>query len=105
MISTLKSLYRTNMMTPRRLYGLAAAVMHSGMNLMALLRYAARLYPDRTALFIEDEAITYGLLYRQAAAVAAVLARTYGVRPGCRVAIGHRCRSLPAEYGNEHRPV
>ena len=91
MISTLKSLYRTNMMTPRRLYGLAAAVMHSGMNLMALLRYAARLYPDRTALFIEDEAITYGLLYRQAAAVAAVLARTYGVRPGCRVAI--MCRN------------
>ena len=63
------------------------ALLTTGVNLMAMLRVAARLHPDRTAVIDERGRLTYAELWRQAEALAAALAVGRGVRGGQKVAI------------------
>ncbi len=63
------------------------AVITTGINLMAMLRLAAKLYPDRVAAIDEREQLTYTELWQQAESLAVGLHLDYGVRGRQKVAI------------------
>ena len=55
--------------------------------MMALLYFAARLYPRRTALVYEQQRYTFARLYRLAYRLALYLKETYRLAPGAEVAL------------------
>jgi acyl-CoA synthetase (AMP-forming)/AMP-acid ligase II len=94
MFTLIKKLYRTRLLTTRGLYRLLEAVLATGINLMALLRVAAKLHPDRTAVIDEQERLSYPELWRQAEALAGALHTDHGIQPRQKVAIA--CRNHAA---------
>jgi acyl-CoA synthetase (AMP-forming)/AMP-acid ligase II len=94
MLTLLSKLHRTGLLTVPGLFRVLDAVMTAGINLMALLRYAAKMYPDRVAVSDEQERLTYPELYRQAEALAAALHAEFGVMAQQKVALA--CRNHAA---------
>lgn len=86
----LKKLHRTRLLTFVGLYRLLEAIWTTGVNLMALLRIAAKLYPERLAVIDDQEELTYSKLWQQAEAVAVGLSKECGIQPRQRVAIAAR---------------
>src|SRR5262245_13966929 len=87
MFTLLKKLYRTRLLTVSGLFRLLEAVMTTGINLMAMLRVAAKLHPLRTAVIDERERLNYTALWRQSESVAVALQVDYGVHSRQKVAI------------------
>jgi acyl-CoA synthetase (AMP-forming)/AMP-acid ligase II len=87
MFTLLEKLYRTRLLTPAGLLRLLEAVTTTGVNLMALLRVAAKLHPRRTAVVDERQRLSYPELWRQAESVAVALHVDYGVHGRQRAAI------------------
>jgi acyl-CoA synthetase (AMP-forming)/AMP-acid ligase II len=94
MLTLLKKLHRTPLLTIAGLYRLLEGILTTGINLMALLRVAAKLYPRRTAVIDEQERLTYPELWRQAEALAGALHADLGIRGQQKVAIA--CRNHAA---------
>jgi acyl-CoA synthetase (AMP-forming)/AMP-acid ligase II len=94
MFALLGKLHRTRLLTVPGLFWLAEAALTTGINLMALLRLAARVFPRRTAVIDEQERLSYPELWRQAEALAAALHADLGIRPRQKVAIA--CRNHAA---------
>jgi fatty-acyl-CoA synthase len=90
----LGKLYRSRLLTVPGLYRLAEAVLTTGANPMAMVRVAAKLHPERTAVVDEHERLTYPQLWEQAEALAGALHTGYGVRGGRKVAVA--CRNHAA---------
>lgn len=65
-MTLLRKLYRTRLLTIAGVFGLLEGVLTTGTNLMALLRVAAKLHPQRTAVIDEQERLSYPELWRQA---------------------------------------
>ncbi len=94
MVRLLRKLYRTRLLTPAGLFYLLEAVLATGINLMALLRIAARLHPHRTAVIDDREGLTYPQLWQQAESLAMALQMEYGIQRHQKVAIA--CRNHAA---------
>jgi hypothetical protein len=94
MLTTFDKLRRAQLLTIPGLLHLVEAVQASGLNLMALLRIAARAHPERVAIVDDRERLRYGELWRQAEGTAVALQEGYGVQAGQRVAIA--CRNHAA---------
>jgi acyl-CoA synthetase (AMP-forming)/AMP-acid ligase II len=94
MFTLLHKLYRTRLLTVPGVFRLVEGVLTTGINLMALLRVAARLFPRRTAVIDEQERLSYLELWRQAEALAGALHTHLGIRPRQKVAIA--CRNHAA---------
>ncbi len=77
---------RSGLLRPRALFALAAAVLRSGANLVALLRFGAAGNPG-AMLVDERERIGFGRLADDAERLAALLRREHGVSGGQAVAI------------------
>jgi len=90
----LGKLYRTGLLTPRGLFHLVEAVLTTGVNLMALLRVAAQLHPQRMALLDDQTQLSYPQLWEQAESLARTLHGDYGIQRQQRVAIA--CRNHAA---------
>jgi fatty-acyl-CoA synthase len=90
MLTLLGKLHRTRLLTVAGVFGLVEAVLSTGINLMALLRLAARLHPTCLAVTDGQTAVSYQQLWQQAEALARALQADYGVRPQQRVAIACR---------------
>jgi fatty-acyl-CoA synthase len=73
MVKLLQSLYRTRLLSPAGLFYLIQAVLTTGINLMGLLRIAAKLHPHRTAVIDDRHALTYPQLWQQAEGLALAL--------------------------------
>lgn len=86
----LRKLHRTRLLTFVGLYRLLEAILTTGVNLMALLRIAAKLHPQQIAVIDDQEELTYAKLWQQAEAVAVGLQRECGIQPQQRVAIASR---------------
>lgn len=91
MLTLIQKLYQVRLLTLPGLVGLLEAVLTTGVNLMALLRLAAKLHPHRLAVNGEREQLTYTQLWQQAEVLAVALHLDYGVRSHQKVAI--ICRS------------
>ena len=100
MFTLLIKLYRTRLLTIAGLYRLLEAVLTTGVNLMVLLRVAAKLHPERTAVVDEQERLTYPELWRQAEALAGALHAEHGIKPGQKVAIacGNHAAAIKAIF-------
>lgn len=89
-LTLLRKLHRTRLLTFIGLYRLLEAILTTGVNLMALLRIAAKLHPERIAVIDDQEELTYARLWQQAEAVAVGLQKDCGIQPRQRVAIASR---------------
>jgi acyl-CoA synthetase (AMP-forming)/AMP-acid ligase II len=87
MLTLLKKLHRTRLLTVAGLWRLLEAVMTTGINLMAMLRVAAKLHPLRTAVVDERERLSYPALWQQSESVAVALQVDHGVHGRQKVAI------------------
>jgi fatty-acyl-CoA synthase len=94
MLSMLKQLYRARLISPFGLFHLLSAGLRSGMNVMALLRFAAKLFPRRTAVTDANEQLTYTTLLAQTEQLSRALQNNYNVTRGRKVAI--MCRNHAA---------
>ncbi len=94
MFTLIHKLYRIRLLTPAGLLHLFQAIRTTGINLMALLRIAARLHPDRTAVVDDRGRLSYTRLWEQAEALAVALHMDYGICSQQKVAIV--CRSHAA---------
>jgi acyl-CoA synthetase (AMP-forming)/AMP-acid ligase II len=94
MVTLIYKLYRTGLLTPVGVSHLLQAVLMEGINLMTLLRVAAQLHPDRTALTDDRDRCTYRQLWQQSQSLAVALSIDYGIGRQQKVAIA--CRNHAA---------
>uniref|UniRef100_B8HZ72 AMP-dependent synthetase and ligase n=1 Tax=Cyanothece sp. (strain PCC 7425 / ATCC 29141) TaxID=395961 RepID=B8HZ72_CYAP4 len=94
MLSLIRKLYRTKLLTPMGLFYLLEALLTTGMNLMALLRLAAQLHPERLAVIDEHDHYSYRQLWQQAEALAMTLQSEYGIQQQQNIAVA--CRNHAA---------
>jgi len=90
MVTLLQKLYRIRLLTPAGLFYLLEAILTTGVNLMVLLRLAAKLHPKRGLFVNQREQVTYAQLWQQAETLACALQQSYGVQPQQKVAIACR---------------
>ncbi|MBD2867292.1 AMP-binding protein [Paenibacillus sp. IB182493] len=84
-------MYRIGMLSPKGLYGLAAAVYRYGVNPMALLGLAERTHGGKTALTDDRESLSFRQLAAESERLAGLLADNYGIGQGRKV--GLMCRN------------
>jgi fatty-acyl-CoA synthase len=82
-----KKLYKINLLTPRGVFFFIYAISLEGINLMAILRFSAFLYPNRTAISETEGAPTYIDLFKQSKRLASLLKNKYGLGGQKRVAV------------------
>ena len=80
MFALIKKLHRTRLLTAAGAFRLLEALLTTGVNLMTILRVAAKLHPQRIAVVNESQRLTYPELWQQAESVAAGLQVNHGVR-------------------------
>jgi fatty-acyl-CoA synthase len=83
-------LYRTDLFTVVGLIRLIEALMTTGINLMAMLRIAAKLHPQRIAVIDERDRLSYTDLWQQAESLAIGLQLNYDIQPKQKIAIACR---------------
>ncbi|MCE7987374.1 MAG: 2-succinylbenzoate--CoA ligase [Caldilinea sp. CFX5] len=94
MLTLLHKLYRIRLLTVAGLFHLFTALLMTGVNLMVLLRLAAKLHPTRGVFVNQREQLTYAQLWQQSETLAGALQQHYGVRPQQKIAIA--CRNHDA---------
>lgn len=87
MFSLVKKLHHTRLLTIAGLWYLLQAILMTGVNLMVLLRIAAKLYPDRIGVTDDQEQLSYARLWEQAESLSVVLHSDYGIGSGQKVAV------------------
>lgn len=87
MISLLRKLYQAQLLTPSGLYRLFQSLLHSGINIFALLQYASKLYPERAAVTDDTGSWTFGGLHKESLLLAFRLEEQYGKVSGKKIAI------------------
>lgn len=94
MFTLTNKLYRSRLLTIRGVYHLLEAVLTTGINLMAMVRVAAKLHPQRIAVIDEQERLSYPELWRQAEVLAGALQAEHGIQRQQKVVIA--CRNHAA---------
>ena len=94
MFTLIRKLYRVRLLTIVGLLRLFEAILTTGVNLMALLRIAAKLHPNRVAVSDDREQLSYTQLWEQAESLAIALHVDFDVRSRQKIAIV--CRSHAA---------
>ncbi|MGD6830934.1 AMP-binding protein [Sutcliffiella halmapala] len=84
-------LYKMKVLTPKGMFHLTASFLHNGLNVMALLNFAARAYPQHDAMVDDRESLTYQQLFSQSLQLANTLHDTYQLQKGLKV--GFLCRN------------
>jgi len=87
MFKTFLKLYQAKLISPRGLFRLIASILRSKTNLMALLDFAARTYPQKTAIIEGTRAISYQALYQETLQLAAQLQKKYQLKAGQKVGL------------------
>lgn len=90
MLSDIGKIYQTGLLAPSGLGRLAGSFFRCGVNLMALMRYAAKRFPRKVAITDDTAQHTYCALYTRTLNLATTLHTTYGLAPGHKVAISCR---------------
>jgi len=79
MLQLFSVLRKMKVLTPKGIYHLIASFLNNGLNVMALLDFAARVYPQHVALVDDREALTYQQLFSQSQKLAETLHEKYQV--------------------------
>ena len=91
MFILLRKLLKIGLLTPIGLARLSSSFAAEGTNLLALMRFAARKYGDKTAVVDEKETVSYKDLFVQSQNLANVLQKNFQIRAGNKIAF--LCRS------------
>lgn len=83
--------YKIKLLSPTGLYRLISSIRKYGINIMALLGFAARTHGDQVALVDENETLTYKQLLSQSRNLATLLHQNYHIQSGQKV--GFICRN------------
>lgn len=83
--------YKIKLLSPTGLYRLISSIRKYGINIMALLGFAARTHGDQVALVDENETLSYGQLLSQSRNLATLLHQNYHIQSGQKV--GFICRN------------
>ncbi|RUS47527.1 AMP-dependent synthetase [Cohnella sp. AR92] len=94
MLKLVYVLYRIKLLSPRSLCRLTAAILQDGINLMALLRFAAGVHGEKAAVADERETLTYRQLLVQSDALSAALRDKYRLSGGSKAALWCRNHAL-----------
>ena len=86
----LKKLYQVNLIKPRGVCRLIHSFWMDGFNLMAILRFVSRQYPNYIAITDDKETISYKELFIQTLNVACCLQEKYNIGTKQKVAIAGR---------------
>ena len=62
----LRNLYRSRLISPKGIFALIYSIVGSGINLMAILRFSAKLHSHKTAITDDHEQLNYAELYLRA---------------------------------------
>lgn len=87
MVKLINVLFKMRLLSPLGLYSLISAVFKYGINIMALLSFAERIYASKTVLVDEDETLTYEELWSQSERISLVLKDNYQLRSGQKVGL------------------
>ncbi|MEM7031101.1 MAG: AMP-binding protein, partial [Chloroflexota bacterium] len=87
MLTLIQKLYRIRLLTIRGLCYLIQSILTSGVNMMVLLRTAAKLHPDRIAITDDQAQFSYQQLYEQTNMLASILQDDYSLSSQQKVAI------------------
>lgn len=94
MFKLLYVLYKLKMLSPLGLYRLISSLIKYGINMMALLGIAERVYGDKTALVDDNETLSYRQLLFQSKMLSLMLKEKYGLKKGTKAAFlckNHSC--------------
>ncbi|RQO66431.1 hypothetical protein DBR43_29925 [Pedobacter sp. KBW06] len=94
MLKAIKLLKKAKLFSVKGIFYLLKALFRRGVNLVAILRLAAWLYPDHLALVHEKDRFTYLQLYRLVRQLALRLNENHGMKKGNKIAI--ICANHPA---------
>lgn len=83
----LQKLYRTNLLSPKGLFTFGKALWKHGINLMALLQFVAKIYPNQKAIHCKGKTITYQQLYQQSFQLAYKIKNKFQIESRSKVAI------------------
>lgn len=86
-MSLLKKLYNTNLASPKGIIKFAGSALKNGINLLAMLNFSAKLYPDKTAITTDETSLTYSELFKETRNLAIILKEKYDLKPKKKVAL------------------
>lgn len=87
LVRLINVLHKMKLLSPAGLFRLLTAIYNSGINLMALLRIAAKTYGNKTAIADDHETIDYSQLWEQSEKLALLLQEKYQLARGKRVGL------------------
>ncbi len=87
MFGLLQKLQRTGLLTVPGVCRILEGVVATGINMMAMLHVAARLFPRRTAITDDRGPLTYLELWQQTERLAGALHADFGIRPRQKIAL------------------
>jgi len=91
MVKLIYALFKMKLFSPFGLYSLFSALHKHGINIMALLGFAAKVYADKIALVDENETLTYKELFSQSIKISMILKEKYKLVSGHKV--GFLCKN------------
>jgi fatty-acyl-CoA synthase len=83
----IRKLYQVNILKPRGFFYLLGSFYREGFNLMALLRFSFKLYPDVIALHDDHFKTTYDDLFKNSKKLAHIFEHTFNLEPNTNVAL------------------
>ena len=87
MFKILKKLYLVSILKPKGIYHLICSALLYGANLMVLIRFSAKLYPNKIAIAEENETLSYTDLYLQSKQLIIAFKRKFNLGAGRKVAV------------------
>lgn len=86
-MALLKKLYKTNLASAKGILKFTGSALKNGVNLLAMLNFSAKLYPQKIAVTDNDNSLSYSKLYKETRELAIAIKEKYGIKPKKKVAI------------------
>ncbi|MBN2662749.1 MAG: AMP-binding protein [Bacteroidales bacterium] len=86
-MALLKKLYKINLASPKGILKFAGSALKNGVNLLAMLNFAAKLYPQRKAITDDYKSLSYSELYKETKEFAIAIREKYDIKPKKKVAV------------------
>lgn len=87
MITLIKKLYQINILKPKGFYLFVKSAFVNGINLMSVLEFSSKLNPNKIAVYLEGERITYKVLRQECNQLAIALKSKFNLEPKQKVAL------------------
>jgi len=87
MFKLISKLYQVELLSPNGIFRVVTALLNQGINLMAILQFSSKLYPNQIAIDDGKVRISYEDMLEQSQILAHILSTSYGIKEGDKIAI------------------